>query len=248
MTFEKIMLDGIFGCMLANLDGQQGMFVFLFIMGLITSIVFPYLLGSVNSGIVLSKAVFHEDIREHGSGNAGTTNMLRTYGKKMAGLTFVGDFGKGIIGVLIGRILFGLVGAYVGGLFCVLGHIFPCFYKFKGGKGVATAAGMILMTNWKVFLVLIALFVLLVYMTKFISFGSVMCYLLYPLLLSKLKLPTDPSLGILIAVVIMCMGVFMHRANIKRIFAGTENKLSFHVKDRKPGDSETDSDEDNAHE
>lgn len=232
---KKIFFDGIFGCLLTKVEESQGMFVFLFAMGIITSIVLPYLLGSLNCGILISKAAYHDDIRKYGSGNAGSTNMLRTYGKKMAALTFVGDFGKGILGVLIGRIMFGVMfGAYIGGLFCVLGHIFPCYYKFKGGKGVATTAGMILMTNWKVFLVVLAIFVLLVYMTKYISFGSVMSYLLYPLLLSKMRLPTDPSLGIVIAVIIACLGVFMHRGNIKRIFQGTENKLSFKVKDKKP--------------
>ena len=234
------MYDGIFGYFLTNVENNEGMFILLFALGIITSIVFPYLLGSVNCGIVISKALYHDDIREHGSGNAGSTNMLRTYGKKVAAMTFVGDFAKGILGVLIGRIMFGVMfGAYIGGMFCVLGHIFPCYYKFKGGKGVATTAGMILMTNWKVFLVVLAIFILLVYMTKYISFGSVMSYLLYPLLLSKMRLPTDPSLGVIIAVIITCIGVFMHRGNIKRIFEGTENKLSFHVKDKKPHEEES---------
>jgi len=231
---ENLFYDGIFGCLLSQIEGNNGVFVLLMVLGVVTSIVFPYLIGSLNCGIILSKTLFHEDIRSQGSGNAGTTNMLRTYGKKMAALTLVGDLGKGVIGVLLGRLLFGLLGSYIGGLFCVLGHIFPCYYRFKGGKGVATSAGMVLMTNWKVFLVLVILFVLMVYMTKYISFGSIMCYMLYPLLLSKMKLPTDPSFGILVAFIIMGMGVFMHRENLKRIFAGTENKLSFNVKDKKP--------------
>ena len=242
---KNILFDGIFGTLLTNTEDNSAMFVLLFALGVLTSIVLPYLLGSINCGILISGVVYHDDIRKYGSGNAGSTNMLRTYGKKMAAMTFVGDFAKGILGVLIGRIMFGvMIGAYIGGLFCVLGHIFPCYYKFKGGKGVATSAGMILMTNWKVFLVVIAIFILLVYMTKYISFGSVMCYLLYPLLLSKMRLPTDPSMGIIIAAIIMCIGVFMHRANIKRIFEGTENKLSFKVKDKKPGAEEERGDSD----
>ncbi len=230
--FTDIWYDGFIGCLLAQVHDRDGLFVVLMALGVITSIVFPYLLGSVNSGIILSRLLYHEDIRTQGSGNAGATNMLRTYGKKMGIATFVGDFLKGILGVVIGRLLFGLLGSYIGGLFCVLGHIFPLYYKFKGGKGVATSAGMCLMTNWKVFLVLAVIFALLVYMTKYISFGSIMVYMLYPLLLSKMKSPTDPSFAILIAFVVTIMGVVMHRENLKRIFAGTERKLSFNVKDK----------------
>ena len=230
--FEDIFYDGLFGCLLRQVSGNNGMFTLLMALGVITSIVFPYLLGSVNSGILLSRFIYHEDIRTQGSGNAGATNMLRTYGKKMGILTFAGDFVTGMLGVVIGRLMFGLLGAYIGGLFCVLGHIFPCYYKFKGGKGVATSAGMVLMTNWKVFLVLVVIFALLVYMTKYISFGSVMVYLLYPLLLNNMKSNTDPSISILIAFVITIMGVVMHRKNLKRIFEGTESKVSFNVKDK----------------
>ena len=230
--FEDIFYDGLFGCFLGQVHGNNGVFTLLMALGVLTSIVFPYLLGSVNSGIVLSKFFYHEDIRTQGSGNAGATNMLRTYGKKMGIMTFVCDFVKGCLGVVIGRLMFGLLGSYIGGLFCVLGHIFPCYYKFKGGKGVATSAGMLLMTNWKVLLVLVVIFALLVYMTKYISFGSIMVYLLYPLLLSKMKAPTDPSIAILIAFTITIIGVVMHRKNLKRIFDGTESKVSFNVKDK----------------
>ncbi|MBR4961276.1 MAG: glycerol-3-phosphate 1-O-acyltransferase PlsY [Clostridia bacterium] len=230
--FENIFYDGLFGCLLGQVNGNNGLFTVLMALGMITSIVLPYLLGSVNSGIVLSRLFYHEDIRTQGSGNAGATNMLRTYGKKMGIMTFVCDFVKGMLGVVIGRLMFGLLGSYVGGLFCVLGHIFPCYYKFKGGKGVATSAGMVLMTNWKVLLVLAVIFALLVYMTKYISFGSIMVYMLYPLILNKLKMPTDPSIAILIAFVITVLGVVMHRKNLKRIFDGTESKVSFNVKDK----------------
>ncbi len=230
--FQDIFYDGFFGCLLANVHGQDALFTALMVLGVLTSIVFPYLLGSVNTSIILSRFLYHEDIRTQGSGNAGATNMLRTYGKKMGILTFLCDFAKGCLGVVIGRLLFGLLGAYIGGLFCVMGHIFPCYYKFKGGKGVAASAGMVLMTNWKVFLVLIVIFALLVYMTRYISFGSIMGYMLYPLLLSKMQSPTDPSLSILIAFIITIMGVFMHRQNLKRIFEGTESKIDFHVKDK----------------
>lgn len=230
--FQDIFYDGFFGCLLSGVHGQNVLFTVLMVSGILTSIVFPYLLGSINNGIVLSHFLYHEDIRDQGSGNAGATNMLRTYGTKMGVLTFVCDFVKGCLGVVIGRLLFGLLGAYIGGMFCVMGHIFPCYYKFKGGKGVATSAGMVMMTNWKVFLVLLVIFVLIVYMTRYISFGSILCYMLYPLLLSKMQSPTDPSLSIIMAFLIAFTGVFMHRKNLKRIFEGTESKLNFHVKDK----------------
>ena len=230
--FDNIFYDGLFGCLLGQVHGNNALFMVLVALGMITSIVLPYLLGSVNSGIVLSRLFYHEDIRTYGSGNAGATNMLRTYGKKMGIMTFVCDFVKGMLGVLIGRMMFGLLGSYIGGLFCVLGHIFPCYYKFRGGKGVATSAGMVLMTNWKVLLVLAVIFALIVYMTKYISFGSIMVYLLYPLMLSKLKMPTDPSIAVVVAFVITVLGVVMHRKNLKRIFDGTESKVSFNVKDK----------------
>ena len=230
--FEDIFCDGFFGCLLGQVSGNDTVFTILMVLGVITSMVFPYLLGSVNSGIVLSRLLYHEDIRNQGSGNAGATNMLRTYGKKMGICTFLGDFVKGMLGVCIGRLMFGLLGSYIGGLFCVLGYIFPLYYKFKGGKGVATSAGMVLMTNWKVLLVLLVIFALLVYMTKYISFGSIMVYLLYPLLMNNMKSPTDPSISILIAFIITIIGVVMHRKNLKRIFDGTESKVSFNVKDK----------------
>jgi glycerol-3-phosphate acyltransferase PlsY len=155
---------------------------------------------------------------------------MRTYGKKMAVITFVGDFMKAVIASLVGRMLLGYIGAYIAGLFCFLGHIFPCFYKFKGGKGVVTACAMILMTNPLVCGILFALFVMLVLATKFISLGSVVCLLAYPIILDRVM---GPGLHVLVAFLMGVLCAFAHRGNIKRILNGTERKFTFKVKHKK---------------
>ncbi len=192
-----------------------------------------YLLGSINASIIISGKLFKDDIRRHGSGNAGMTNVMRTYGKKMAVITFAGDFLKAVVSTLIGRAFFGYYGALLAGFFCFLGHIFPCYYRFKGGKGVVTAAAMILMTDPLVCLILFALFVLIVWLTKYISAGSVICLLLYPVILNNLY---TEFLGfpVLCAFAVGLLCAFAHRENLKRIFKGEENKFTFKVKDKKP--------------
>ena len=203
------------------------MMLFVFI-----SVVAAYLLGSINSAIIVSKALYKDDIRKYGSGNAGMTNMLRTYGKKAAALTLFADALKAVVSILIGRLIWGIVGAYVAGVACMIGHVFPVFYKFKGGKGVVVAAVTIFMTNWKVGLILALFFLILVAGTKYISLGSVMCALIYPLLLPRL-LGNTPQITILFAFALMLIIVLKHASNIKRLLNGTENKISFTKKDKK---------------
>ena len=117
-----------------------------------------YLLGSVSFAVVVSKGLYHQDVRQFGSGNAGMTNILRTYGKKAAALTLAGDFLKGVAAVLIGRLIFAAMGvtlfdgAYVGGLFAILGHLYPVYFGFRGGKGILTSIGIIAVINPLVFL------------------------------------------------------------------------------------------------
>ncbi|MCI9450179.1 MAG: glycerol-3-phosphate 1-O-acyltransferase PlsY [Clostridiales bacterium] len=195
----------------------------------------PYLLGSINVSILLSSHIYKDDIRRHGSGNAGMTNIMRTYGKKMAAVTFGGDFLKAVIASLFGRLVLGYYGALLAGLFCFLGHIFPCFYRFKGGKGVVTACAMILMTDWRVFLILFAVFVIIVAVTKYVSLGSVVGMLLYPIILDRFG---RQGWSVLIAFLMAVMCAFVHRSNIKRIMNGTENKLSFKSKKGADEDSE----------
>ena len=203
------------------------------VIGVLLSIALPYLLGSLNFGIILSKLFFHEDIRDFGSGNAGSTNMLRTYGKKAAALTLVCDMLKGALAALCGALLLNpMAGAPVDGiaiasLFVILGHCFPCFYRFKGGKGVATLGMVILITRPLIFAILIFVFVVIVAGTRFISLGSIISALMFPVLLNRLD--TDYPMGWfhLVAVLIALLVLFMHRTNIKRLLAGKESKLSF---------------------
>ena len=191
-----------------------------------------YFLGSINPSIIISAKLYKDDIRRHGSGNAGMTNVMRTYGKKMAIITFAGDFLKAVISTLIGRALFGYYGAMLAGFFCFLGHIFPCYYKFKGGKGVVTACGLILMTDPLVCLILFVLFVVLVAITKYISLGSVVCLLVYPIILHNIK-GNYMGIPVLIAFLMGLLCAFAHRSNIKRIINGNENQFTFKVKDKK---------------
>jgi len=163
------------------------------------------------------------------------TNMLRTYGKLPAAATLLGDALKAVVSILLGRLVWGVIGAYAAGLACMIGHIWPLFYKFKGGKGVVVTAVIVLMTNWKVGLVLILMFVLLVASTKFIPLGSVMCSLVYPLILSRMN-RTDPQIIMVFAMAITVIVVLKHRSNIKRLIEGKENKISFSRKDKKPSE------------
>ena len=208
-----------------------------------------YLLGSINPAIILSNKLYHQDIRSWGSGNAGATNMLRTFGKKMAALIFVLDFSKAIIAVAIGSLILSVnVGGAISALFVVLGHMFPVFYKFKGGKGVSCTAACILILSPISFAILLPIFILIVLFTKYISLASIMCAMLFPLLAFSLK---DVFWGgggfiTLSALVIGGFVVFMHRENIKRLLEGKESKVSFSnkKKDEKAGDNEKSEKED----
>ncbi len=214
------------------------------------AIVIPYLLGSLNFGILFSGLFYHDDIRNHGSGNAGSTNMLRTYGKGMAALTLVGDMLKGALSVLVGALLLNpmagttIDGAYVtntpvdgiaiAALFVILGHIFPCFYRFKGGKGVATYAMVMLVTRPLIFAVLFVIFVIIVAGTRFVSLGSIIGALMFPILLNRLDTNYPMGWFTLASVIAAFLVIFMHRTNIKRLLAGKESKISFGKKNKTP--------------
>ena len=199
------------------------------IVSALVCIIVPYLLGSLNFAILISKHRYGKDIRQFGSGNAGMTNMMRTFGKSAAGLTLLGDALKAFVSGFIGYAALGQYGVYIAGLFCILGHIFPIYYRFKGGKGVVTAYVSILMCNPFVFLILFVLFVIIVLGTRYISLGSVMCMLIYPFVLDRVEKLFNGATGayVIIAIMMAALIIFMHRENIKRLLKGEENKFSF---------------------
>lgn len=227
--------------MLTNKFSLEGApFYALLVGAVLICMAIPYLLGSLNFAIIFSRLFFHDDIRKYGSGNAGMTNMLRTYGKLPALATLLCDMLKGAAAVIVGRLLFADWGSAIAGLFVVLGHMFPCFYKFKGGKGVATTAMVVLAINPLVFAILITIFLIIVIGTKFVSLGSVMCVMIYPYLLSKFEVGPNVLSGIIIAALV----IFMHRSNIKRLLAGTESKISLKSKKKTHAEDNTEKESD----
>lgn len=247
------------GSMLINKLSLTGKTFWLVIIGAAAlAAIIAYLLGSINFAVMISGGMYKDDVRSHGSKNAGATNMLRTYGKKAAALTFVGDGVKAAIAILIGMLIMGRLGGYVAGLFCIIGHMFPIYYKFKGGKGVVTAAVMILVLDWRVFLLLLLLFVGLVAATKYISLGSVICVMVYPIALFRLDVMAaetavkngsvalenaasiGPSYDVIVAFLVMLLVVYKHRENIARLMHGEESKVSFRKKPDSAGNQKKD--------
>ena len=201
---------------------------------LLLSAFIGYLMGSINTAVIVSGKMYNEDVRSYGSGNAGFSNMMRNYGKKASLITLAGDFLKTVVAVMIGWVLYGYAGAVTGGFFTFIGHIFPMFFKFRGGKGVVCLASVIFMLDWRLFLIAVAIFVVAVLVTKYISFGSVLSGMTLPLFMSRvyggtltpqgLRLKSYATILAFIAVVIL---VFKHKENLKRIFNGTESKFEF---------------------
>ena len=213
-----------------------------------------YLLGSVNSSIILTWFFKNrEDIRDFGSGNAGMTNVLRTVGKGPAALTFVGDFLKCVAALLLSQafVLWLVPGAgelydaarYVAGVACVLGHIFPVYYGFRGGKGVVTSAAMIALTDWRVFLLVLLAFGVTFAAKRIVSLASIVCAALYPVFTflflflvefsgSPLESHGDHSLGYVLfataaSLFIGLTVLLKHRANIGRLLRGEEKPIAF---------------------
>ena len=224
-------------------EGGTAHSVVLFLFVAVT-IVSAYLLGSINSAVLISTTLYKDDIRTHGSGNGGLTNMLRTFGKGAAGLTLLGDMLKTVLAITVAGVLLGFnYGGgisyndgycYIAGLFAVMGHVFPIYYGFRGGKGVLVTATMALMLTPMPFLILFLLFALIVWISGYVSLGSVCAAVLYPVVVtSYIKLFGAPIPGLisLCTIIIAILVVWCHRENLKRISNRTERKLSFKKKD-----------------
>ncbi len=232
MIYSGFMLHGLYDYLTFGKEHSPVLYIAL----TLACIIIPYLIGSFNFAVIISKKRYGEDIRTKGSGNGGTTNMQRTYGNRAAVFTMAGDMLKAVVAVTVGCALMGLVeGGYMAAFFCVLGHMFPLYYRFKGGKGVATSAAAMLMLNPVVFFVILFVFVFIVVSTKYVSLGSVMAALLYPVILHRINTITVEwykangimwGTDVIFAFLMAMMVVFMHRGNIKRLMNHTESKLS----------------------
>ncbi len=203
----------------------------LFILGVVLCVAVPYLLGSLNFAVIISRKRYKDDVRTHGSGNAGATNMLRTHGKSAAVLTLLGDLLKAVVSVVLALFLMPGDGfAYIAGLCCMLGHAFPVYYNFKGGKGVVVAAGTMLVLNPVVFLICIIVWILIILLTKYVSLAAIVAAVLFPLLnffMPVLDYVTDYSIPLktIFSVLMGILIIWLHRENIVRLAKGTENKL-----------------------
>ncbi len=241
---------------------------------LIGTAIVSYLIGSVNSSIIISRFL-GADIREHGSGNAGATNMLRTYGKRMGALALVGDVLKGVIAVGLGMLaehllrawLFGagwavsmgFIGSgisatllcwyallsikYLAGIAVVLGHNYPVFFGFRGGKGIATSAAVIIMLDWRAGLITLAVALLIMAATRYVSLGSVIAGVIYPVCVAIFTFGVDKQNNVIMFATSLILGgaaIYRHKANIKRLLKGTEHKIGqkSKVQDEKNTDSE----------
>ncbi|MBQ3056282.1 MAG: glycerol-3-phosphate 1-O-acyltransferase PlsY [Clostridia bacterium] len=232
--------------------------------GFLAVVVISYLLGSVNWALVISKVFYRDDVRKYGSGNAGTTNVLRTYGKKAAAFTFLGDGLKGVLSIVIACAIFGypmivfesnstlsydtyyihlITAVYLAAVFAVIGHIFPIFAKFRGGKGFATFLFSAVALNPAVGLLLVAIFFILALGTHYVSLGSVVTAAFFPILLHSFD-NTHPVLpygvGVIFAFFLAALVAWSHRGNIKRLLDHTERKTYFFGKKQDPENTKKD--------
>lgn len=200
---------------------------------IVLTALFSYLLGNLNGAILLSRLVEKDDVRRHGSGNAGFTNFFRNYGKATSLLVILIDGAKTALSCLLGAFLLGKYGLgtegmLLGGLCATLGHDFPAFLGFQGGKGIVCGFMTALVTDWRIGLILLALFALIYLSTKYVSLASLLCAVSF-LVLFPLFYP-GKSFVILLSAVMALLAIFLHRENLKRLLKGQERKTDFFQK------------------
>lgn len=202
--------------------------------------IIAYCIGSLNISIFISKKMGGFDLREKGSNSTGATNVLRTVGKKAAAITLLFDIFKGIIAIAISMIIGNIMKEtnqelllQIAGIAVVLGHTFPIFFGFKGGKGVATSIGILLMSNWKIGLICLVFALVLIILTRMVSVGSCAASILFPVLTlfinDNYTILTEGKRGstyLIYSIILAVIVLYNHRSNIKRLLNGTENKLS----------------------
>lgn len=209
-----------------------------------------YLFGSISFAVIFTKMSSKKDIREMGSGNAGFTNVLRTVGVVPAVFTLLFDFLKGVIAGFFGRWLFSMIetsdtalseeliiyGGFIGGIFAIIGHMYPVYFGFKGGKGIVTAAAMMAVTDWRVFLLIVGTFLLVFFISKIISLASITCAALYGVYTFAISYFVEYSYGyfpfryvLITSLLALFLGIFViikHKENIKRLLKGEEKKIT----------------------
>ncbi len=188
-----------------------------------------YVLGNIQTAIIISKSFYHDDVRNHGSGNAGSTNMIRVFGLKPGAITFAGDFLKSVVSILIGRFLFGSLGGYIAGFMAVFGHCYPAFAHFRGGKGVASSVGLAFMVNPLGAVFSVTLGAIVFSITKRVSVASLLSILLFFISVVILK-GADMALVVTTGLIVILVYV-RHIENIKRLIRGEEAKLIPRTKD-----------------
>ena len=204
----------------------------LFIGKIILVLIIGYLLGSLNTSILVGK-LYGTDIRKHGSGNAGMTNTLRTLGKVAALLVIIGDMLKGILAFIIGNLIINSIppeisidvigiGGMAGGIAAIAGHNWPLYFGFKGGKGILTSFSVVLMMDWKLGLILLGIFLIIVVSTRFVSLGSIIASIAFPI---TAFIKGNGIVFTVFAALLAVLATIMHRSNIKRLLTGTERKL-----------------------
>lgn len=186
-----------------------------------------YFCGCINGAILISKHYLKEDVRTRGSGNAGLTNFYRNYGSKYAALVLVLDALKMVAAVVISCVILGWgpVSKLIGGLLCILGHIFPVTFRFKGGKGILSGVTLLFMLDWRVGLICLSVFVILVAATRYISLGSIVGSGLAPLVF--LVFNWGEWWALVLLTLTAAFLIWSHRSNIRRLLSGTESKFSF---------------------
>ena len=206
-------------------------------LAMVLAAVIAYFCGCFNGAVIVSKYILRDDVRTHGSGNAGLTNFLRTFGGPWTAVVILTDVIKAVVAVLIGMALFRhllvderlvvAMGKYWAGMFCLIGHMFPCMFHFKGGKGILSGGTIAIMMDWRIALVVWGGFLILTALTRWVSLGSIWASLSF--IVSSWLVYRDVTILILAAVT-GGLVFWKHRGNLKRILKGEERKLSFHHK------------------
>ena len=203
---------------------------------LLTAVI-AYFCGCFNGAVIVSKYILRDDVRTHGSGNAGLTNFYRTFGGPLTLVVILTDVFKAIVAILVGMALFRhmianeylvvALAKYWAGLWCLLGHMFPCMFGFKGGKGILSGGTIAIMIDWRIALVVWGGFLILAVLTRYVSLGSCWAGASFPFVTWFVY---QNVLITVLGAVIGCLILYMHRGNIKRLLTGTENKFSLHKK------------------